>query len=778
MQYIDPALHLQLQPKFSTTPTPQPAFTPQPAPTELTLRPQYKESDYIRFFQFYGLRLDKTNTGQLNGTCPFHDCRKVKHDSPDHFFASPSNGCWDCKYCGRRGNAYEFIRTFHSEAKSLTSGQDYYDLASNRAGIPAWVFPYFNLAKNPLNGEWLLPSYSLKSGELTNLYAWKQKATPDGPKNQVYSGPTFKQIAYGLQHFRKDHNRPVIIAEGHWDYLAGFALLYLSGMLEQYDILGTPGDVFPDIDVHLLSNRIVIHLGDNDQAGELSAGRLWTKMGQRSITPKATYRLGFRPDETKGKDTRDILAELGLHKEAQPGEVWNNFTRRLYQVNVDFKKHANEAFTPSLRMVPCDSFDDVLDCMQNEGLYMPDCLKDTFTFITAVAATVPVPGPPLWGTIIGPSGSSKTTLLSIVSPADPYCFYMSTWTGLVSGYWERGQGDMSLVPHVNNKCVCIEDLTPMLNESETVQAKLWAELREVYGGKIKKSFKGPAGIKSFEGLNFNILACVTDKIRKINNTDLGERFLQCDQDSYWTEDGILVRDGIDKGIIVASAVDSTLERMLTGQKEMYPQSKSIAWGFIDYIMCRIQDDKDYVPNKVSCLIADKDTKRLYENLGQWAAYARAFIERDKERQPTHEQRAEYGSRLSTQLVTLAISLSIILDEDPNSNRIKGLVRKIALDTAFGPQQDFMLHLARTSVGLSTSDLEKQTGKSATTVLNRLRDLGELGICVYRDRPMYGYQNRSPGNQPHSYFLSNELQDIAVQIGFGKQSPDYIRGVVG
>lgn len=754
-------------------PSPTAANAPQP----MSLRPHYNESNFIRFFRFYGLRLELVNK-QLNGACPFHSCRTVHHDSPDHFFASPANGCWDCKYCHRSGNIYDFIRLFHAEcfeqtkrwsgplphqfAATLpgtltTPAQHPYEILSEkRKGIPAWVWPIFNFAINPLNGEWLIPAYNLKEHKLTNLYAWKQKSGKDGPSMAIYSGPCMKQLLYGLQYLRKDHHRPLLILEGQWDYLATWAMLYQLSLLDEIDLVATCGDQFPDFDLHILSGRDIIHHGDNDGAGESSFAKLLSQLGSASITPRSVRKMAFMHGEKVGLDVRDII-----NTQPSPQNAYSEIIRRYYPVQVDLQKHANPNYSPTLRKIPCTSFDDVLESLETK-LYLPDCLKDTMAVIVAIASTTGLPGRPLWSHIVGPSGSSKTTLVSLVSSADPYCRFMSKWTGLVSGFYERGLGDLSPLQNVNHKCCCIEDFTPTINAPETEQSRIFSELREAYGGKIANFYRNQSGLKEFDNVHFHMLTCVTDRIRRINNTDLGERFLITDQDSYWSPEGHLIQKGIDRSKIVESSIESTLMEMAEGERDKFLEQRGTCWGFIDHIATRIKSEPHWYQHKVRQLAEDKATCAYYGNLAKWTAYARSFVERDREKQPKYVQRVEFGSRLSTQLTKLAIALSIIFDEEHDSERVKGIVRKVALDTGFGPQQITMLTLAQSSFGLEPSDIAERTGVVITTVMNRLRDMSDLDISTYREPLPH---QRRPGNQPHRFYLSSELQTIATGLGF-------------
>ena len=77
---------------------------------------------------------------------------------------------------------------------------------------------------------------------------------------------------------------------------------------------------------------------------------------------------------------------------------------------------------------------------------------------------------------------------------------------------------------------------------------------------------------------------------------------------------------------------------------------------------------------------------------------------------------------------------------------------------------FRSHIAqKPREGLTVSELASALNISHTHILNRLNDMQELGIVQYQ----YPLVKR-PGNQPHVYLFTKELQDVAKALGF---SPD-------
>lgn len=227
----------------------------------------------------------------------------------------------------------------------------------------------------------------------------------------------------------------------------------------------------------------------------------------------------------------------------------------------------------------------------------------------------------------------------------------------------------------------------------------------------------------------------------------------------------MITDGIDRKVIVQAAMENVLSTISDGKFDKYTEQRGVCWGFIDHIANRINNDQAWVRSKAHVLQDDPVTVEYYGYLAQWAAYARSFIERDREKQARYTQRVEFGSRLSTQLLKLSIALSLMFDEEPNTERVKGIVRKVALDTGYSSQFELMMLLAHCPYGLTPDDLVHKGVGSATTVMNRTRDTNDLGITTFTTPP-HGLRGR--GNQPHVFKLSTELTEIADKCGFLKK----------
>lgn len=751
----------------------------------MQLQPRYNESGYTRLFKFYGVELGK-NGNQLSGECPFLQCRDDSHTTPVNFFANPASGLWDCKKCGRSGNSYNFIRCLYEDAYSQTTDEDFERLSSERNGVSASTLKHFGVAYNYINDEWLIPAYSLQREKLINLYAWKQEATRSGPIMTVMSGPTFKLVLFGLPEFRRQKVRPVWLTEGPWDFMSQWELFQSDPKFAaSYDILGVPGTTIPDEDLPLLLGRELVFLGDNDTAGQSLITKAAHKMSKVSIfpskmsyldfdsIPEASYKHRITKDKPSfppgslnpptGYDVRDLKNDLGSDN------ALTYMLKHQIEYKIDMKAVASTNYDQKARSIPCEQFQELVESTSKE-LFLPECLYDTLAVMCAIAATVQLKSHPLWAYVVGPPSSGKTTLLSLVSAAQDHCFGMTTWTGLVSGFTQHGRGDASILPKLNGKCVTIEDLTPILNEPKPTQDRLFGELRDVYEGKTSKYYRNFES-RNFSDQKFHILACVTDRIRSINNTDLGERFLHVEQDTYWTTNGTMVRDGVDRKKLMASASSSVLEEIGYGNDiPKLIEQRSMCWGLLDHIINRIKDDKMWVQSK-TVSFASSDMVSYIEELSAWVSYARTVVQRDRDKQLLFRPRAEYGTRIMKQLTKLAIALSLLFDESFPSEKIKGIIRKVALDSGSSFQQEIMHHISHSDRGLGVNDLSHLLNISATHVLNRVRDMQELGI-VYPTQPVM----RGRGNQPHIYTFTKDLASVSKSLGFTKQSGPIVRKI--
>lgn len=732
--------------------------------------PEKVDNQYIKFFSFYGCFLTKRNQ-QLQGDCPFPDCE----NPADHFYANPGTGQWDCKRCGRKGNTYQFLAEFHKACLEQTTHEHYMTLCAVRPGISVSTFEEFGLAWSETLGEWLLPAYSLEQRTLTNLYVWRK--LPDSDKMAVMSGPTLKQTLFGLQFFQQKRGIPLFVCEGQWDLMAFHEL---TGSIENgdgtairthYNLVGVPGaNTFPKDYLTLLEAADIRLLYDNDQAGREGINGVIRSMGQNGITPLRVGSLVWPPSTKDKYDIRDLIAEAAIHDTPDETidleaavEVFNYIQSNLKPKKLDLPKESSEGYDPNIKPSECNSFDELITNWRLD-LNIPDVLADVGAFILAVNASTELADDPLWGYLIGPPGSGKSTLTSLVSPAHPYCFALDKFTGFLSGF--RGATNSSLITKVNKKTLIINDFTSVLTMQPGTKDTIFGELRFLYDGKAEAHYRN-AVKQSFGNIRFTLLACTTDVIRTENHTELGERFLQIEMDSLWSEEGELSRYPLLDTL--NQAVSNILSRICDVDKPRFLAQKSQTWGFMDVLHKRASN-REYVLKIAVELTHNTKFRKYLTDMAQWVGMSRSTVERNRSQQMMYRSRPELGSRLSTQLTKLALSLCIVFDTTDITEDIIRIIRKVALDTAMSFQLEMMLVLARhgrQDNGLTREEIKKHMPEiSLTSIDNFLNDMRVLGIIrteIERDGRI--------GRPRNVHYLSNPTVQLALSLGFRKAEDD-------
>jgi hypothetical protein len=158
-------------------------------------------------------------------------------------------------------------------------------------------------------------------------------------------------------------------------------------------------------------------------------------------------------------------------------------------------------------------------------LHLPDTLVLDFIFGAVIANRLP--GDPLWGLLVGPSGATKTELLQTLTGA-PMIATASTMTpqALISGFNHSGAVDPSMIPKWNGKVVIFKDMTTLLAMNKIHQDEVFSILREAYDGHVEKPF-GNGVHRSYDS-KFGLIAGVTPIIEMFaeGHTAMGERFLR------------------------------------------------------------------------------------------------------------------------------------------------------------------------------------------------------------------------------------------------------------
>lgn len=263
---------------------------------------------YLQFFQSYGVTLTAQRE-QLQGDCPFLDCRKE-----GHFYASSASGQWDCKKCGKSGNIYTFMGFLHHSHLLHMTPEDYEWIASQRPGISVPALKHYQVCRFGPSSV-LLPSFSKGSESLASLPIWRELSDTKTSTTsyRILNPPIVPTCLFGLQHLKP--SVPIYLCEGQWDLLALYSVFSTlkvksQSLLSTVSILSTPGaSAFPQKSLSILDNRDVFILYDNDSAGMTGTESLLNAISRNGITPRKISSLKWPTHYPTGFDIRDLVSK-------------------------------------------------------------------------------------------------------------------------------------------------------------------------------------------------------------------------------------------------------------------------------------------------------------------------------------------------------------------------------------------------------------------------------------------------------------------------------------
>ena len=158
--------------------------------------------------------------------------------------------CWRCK---QTGNALSYMREWYAQLPELTMPQAK-TLCLKKKGVSPSAL---RLEGIRCNGYYWFPVKNTK-GDIIALHKYNPS------DNIVYSSPKpWSCTVLGMSTLGKSDE--LWIAEGHWDYLVMRQLL--SSIPKPPNLLGTCGSGLSGSSLHLLENKNVVLLFDNDEAG-------------------------------------------------------------------------------------------------------------------------------------------------------------------------------------------------------------------------------------------------------------------------------------------------------------------------------------------------------------------------------------------------------------------------------------------------------------------------------------------------------------------------------
>jgi len=342
------------------------------------------------------------------------------------------------------------------------------------------------------------------------------------------------------------------------------------------------------------------------------------------------------------------------------------------------------------------------DCLEvvNRYLLLPE---DTVVlYLLALVVANRLPGDPVWGFVVAPSGGAKTELLNSLSDI-PEIYALSDLTPqtFLSGYTKKTQA--GLLQRL--KCgtvLVLKDFTTVLSMHRDSRQAILSQLREIADGSYRKEF-GTGETMAWEG-KLGFIAGVTpviDHHRSVYAV-LGERFLQL-------RPPVPARTKLAKAARQQVGAEAVMRRELRAA-----MAKCVA----DVSLENIPDWPEELGTAV-------------DSLSTLCALARSGVVRDPYRKDLQlVPEPEVPTRLVKQLVKLGQALAMLRGSSKVGDEEYGIVRTVALDTM--PQVRWrVLSCLLQQAEAVTGEVAEAIHLPVNTARRHLEDLVGLGLVRVR-----------------------------------------------
>lgn len=687
--------------------------------------------------------IDLTEGGKdATGNCPF--CSRE-----GKFNVVTETGQFRCVVCEESGNAFTFLNKIHELGQQTTGFADHERLATERKILYWQTLKVWGVVKSPITGRWLVPGYNVDA-KLVQLYIYTKTAKG---QNLLLATSGLSHGLFGMNLWNEKAPE-VILCEGPWDGMALWEVLSRCSMDDKLrvsskpdlvNVIATPGTgVFNPKWTGLGKNRVVSVCFDNDHpkvhavtkrkippAG-LTGMKKLAKLFSGSDTPsEELYYLkwgveGYNLDLPHGYDVRDALQTGRLRGLAGRIEASDALIGNLVPVPKEWLDEAPRASqSRGLGVTPCEKYTDLQNAWRAALKWTPGLDYALSVMLASITSTECV-GDQLWIKVIGPAACGKSTLCEALSTARDYVYPKDTFTGLSSGYQtdQSGKENLSLVNQIRDKTLIINDGDTMINLPNLSQ--VLSQLRTFYGRNLRTSFKNKMSA-NHEGFNATIILSGTNSLRVIDQSELGERFLDCvimDSIDSDLEDEILRR--------VINRADHSLNLRSDGRPEARQEPEmtramQLTGGYVTYLR----------ENAFELLAETTFSDRAKRRCGRLAKFTALMRARPSQQQEESNER-EVAFRLGSQLTRAAKCLAVVLNKrEVESTLVMSRVRQVALDTSRGRTLELVRHLYNEEEGAnSLATLTNQPFKEVQKLLRFLRQIEALrnfrtknkGVC--------------------------------------------------
>lgn len=729
--------------------------------------------DFLKPFTFHGVELTVRNDEAI-GQCPF--CGREKK-----FSVNKTTGQWRCFVCAEKGNVYSFLQLLWEKGVN----DDHLDgLREERGLVRTQTLVQAGVRLSPVTGEYIVPGYNVQ-GKLSGLYVYRKT----GEKYRFQPTAEVGHHLFQMEAPEDTKDRDVVyLCEKPWDAMVLWEML---GSLKLVD-----GKLIPtsNRDLSLLGHSFVVSthscnvfqsqwaerfagkrvciLFDNDHpmthprtnepippAAFEGVKRVTQMLAAYEQAPKEIHYLqwgvkGYDPKQKSGLDVRDLFMQGGDNVRARI-PVLTSLFQKIKPIPTSTLPGRTEVAAKSggteLQLIPCHTWKKLINGWRKALHWTPGLDRALSVMLASITSTKAV-GDQLWIKIIGPPASGKSTLCEALSTSRNHVVAQSTIRGFHSGYKsdKSGTEDNSLIASLMNKTLITKDGDTLLTAPNLAQ--ILAEARDIYDRTSRTHYRHGLS-RNYEGLNMTWLLCGTASLRQLDDSELGQRFIDC-----------VIMEGIDLDLerSIARRKAYTANRNIKLESDGKVESRTdpdmthvmqLTGGYVEYLRANANEllNKVQFPDELLDQCVD---------LGIFVAYMRA---RPSSRQKEKAER-EFGTRLTSQFVSLANCLAVVLNTEVVNEDVMNRVRQIALDTARGRTMELARHLHQAGTkGLETKPLSIMTGETEQNERELLRFLRKIGAVDYFSTKITSGLNSNP-----RWRLSDRMQELYQQIVEGEQ----------
>lgn len=608
-----------------------------------------KAPTYEKFFSTYLSQVVGEQEEQ-HLDCPFSDCLKE-----EHFKVNIKSGLWHCVRCDRGGNPHRLITYLHQEYLEETTKEQYLFLQRMR-GISADIFENAQFAYDLTNDRWLVP-YFTYDPEFQDFSPWLNNLGyfyPTAQENPfvIKKGAALPTYLYnpGL-HTYAPVSKEAVILEGEWDTLAYYDCFRDSEDL----ILGKAGSGFPTQSLETIKECTTVTLIlDNDLPGRKQTANA---IGILTRAKKRIKQIDWLLVPNPLKDVRDhwVQRYQTMKEDISNAIVPYSSDAPTTDSDTEQPKVLSAGYVEDATQFPLiTSFGTYVERLQRINLYSQTQVS-AIGAIHAITNSISIPGRPLWGFFKGPASSGKTELLESFGGTNQWFDNLSRLSSenLVSGWVDDNPDSASYLGRLMGKTLIVKDLTPNLTGDPAARIKLFGLLTDIYDGHIKIHF-GNRREEEYHGMNFNLIAGVTDILDAHSSASIGERFLRID----WLGTEYSPREYMTRAMQNFGMTDEN-KRKLT----------ELTLGFVRYLRDLPID-----------LTIDPIFQESICDLAEFIAIIRTKVESNRFEGLVYRPRTELPMRVGLQLLKLHTAARTITGSAETAFKI---TRKVALDTCYG-----------------------------------------------------------------------------------------------